>query len=41
VRPSLAVNVVRDLKLSEEEKQALVAFLGTLSSSSAVSSSPR
>lgn len=31
-RPSLAANVVRDLVLSEDEKQALVAFLGSLSS---------
>lgn len=31
-RPSLAATVVRDLKLSDEEKDALVAFLNTLSS---------
>ncbi len=31
-RPSLATNVRRDLVLNEDEKQALVAFLLTLSS---------
>ena len=31
-RPSLAPTIVRDLKLTKEEKAALVAFLGTLSS---------
>lgn len=31
-RPSVAATVVRDLKLSDEEKAALVAFLNTLSS---------
>ena len=33
-RPSLAVNVQRDLRLSEPEKRALVAFLKTLASTS-------
>ncbi len=32
LRPSLAPTIVRDLKLTNEEKAALVAFLGTLSS---------
>ena len=32
-RPSLAANIVRDLKLTREERNDLVAFLGTLSSS--------
>jgi cytochrome c peroxidase len=34
-RPSLAPNIVRDLELSESEREALVAFLGTLSSENA------
>lgn len=32
VRPSLDTNVVRDLTLTEDEKSALISFLGTLSS---------
>ncbi|MEM7748864.1 MAG: cytochrome C peroxidase, partial [Pseudomonadota bacterium] len=31
-RPSLAANIVRDLQLSPQERDDLVAFLGTLSS---------
>jgi cytochrome c peroxidase len=37
-RPSLATNIRRDLKLSESERQALVAFLATISSQGAAKS---
>jgi predicted naringenin-chalcone synthase len=30
-RPSLDANIVRELTLTENEKKALIAFLGTLS----------
>ncbi len=35
-RPSLATNLVRDLRLTDDEKQSLIAFLHTLSSNTAV-----
>jgi cytochrome c peroxidase len=35
-RPSLATNLVRDLRLTDDEKQSLIAFLHTLSSNTAL-----
>jgi cytochrome c peroxidase len=35
-RPSLATNLVRDLRLTDDEKESLIAFLHTLSSNTAV-----
>jgi cytochrome c peroxidase len=35
-RPSLATNLVRDLRLTDDDKQSLIAFLHTLSSNTAL-----
>jgi cytochrome c peroxidase len=35
IRPSLATNLVRDLRLTDDEKLSLIAFLDTLSSNTA------